>query len=142
MVDTFSKAKRSEIMAANRGHGNRSTEMRLCTLLTASGVTGWRVHATDIIGKPDFVFDTEKLAIFVDGCFWHGCSKCRVLPKTNQEFWEAKIKATIARDKRVTRRLRYLGWHVIRIWEHELKRRPSATVDRIVRKLTESIQKQ
>lgn len=140
MVDTFSKSKRSEIMAANRSSGNKSTEGRLTELLFSLGISGWRVHPTDVKGKPDFVFDTEKLIVFVDGCFWHGCKKCRHLPKTNTEFWENKLKTNTARDKRVARQLRRQGWHVIRIWEHELKKSPQNAIRRILCKLKQGIQ--
>jgi DNA mismatch endonuclease (patch repair protein) len=140
MVDTFSKNKRSEIMAANRSSGNKSTEGRLTDLLISSGISGWRVHPTDITGKPDFVFDSRKLVVFVDGCFWHGCKKCRHLPKTNTEFWENKLKTNIARDKRVARQLRRQGWHVLRIWKHELKKSPQNAIRRILRKLNQGFQ--
>lgn len=137
MVDTFSKAKRSEIMAANRGRGNLSTEQRLCEVLTEAGILGWRTNAKEMVGKPDLVFDDEKLAVFADGCFWHGCNKCRSIPKTNSEYWGAKIAANVARDKRVSRYLRRCGWHIIRVWEHDLKRRPEVVIRRIMRKLNE-----
>lgn len=139
MVDTLSKSKRSEIMAANRSSGNKSTEGRLTELLVSSGISGWRLHPKDVEGKPDFVFDSEKLLIFVDGCFWHGCKRCRHLPRTNTEFWDNKLRTNIARDKRIAHRLRRHGWHVIRIWEHELKKTPQKAIGRITRKLAQCI---
>ncbi len=118
MSDVFSKAKRSEVMAAVRGRGNRSTEWRLRARLVSSGLAGWRVNAVDVLGKPDFAFDEAKVAVFVDGCFWHGCRRCRNIPETNQEFWSNKIGKNKKRDQKVTRLLKKSGWQVIRFWEH------------------------
>jgi DNA mismatch endonuclease (patch repair protein) len=135
MVDTVSKEKRSQMMAAVHSKGNRSTELRLRDLLISNNIVGWRVNVADVIGRPDFVFDKEKVAVFVDGCFWHGCYKHRSIPSSNTEYWENKIKSNIARDKHVHRKLRCLGWHVLRIWEHELEKSPQNAIRRIVRKL-------
>ncbi len=117
-------------MAANRGRNNRSTERRLRAGLVSAGISGWRINATDLVGKPDFVFDEQKVAIFVDGCFWHGC-ECKRLPKTNIEFWTKKIETNVARDKKVSQELRQQGWKVIRIREHEFKRSLSDTIAKI-----------
>ena len=73
-------------------------------------------------GKPDFVFSKLKTAVFVDGCFWHGCPRHATKPKTRAAFWAAKLNGNRARDRKVNRLLRAKGWRVIRIWEHELKR--------------------
>jgi DNA mismatch endonuclease (patch repair protein) len=132
MSDVFSKAKRSEVMAAVRGRGNRSTEWRLRARLISSGLSGWRVHATDVSGKPDFAFDEAKVAVFVDGCFWHGCHRCRNIPATNREFWSNKIGKNKKRDQKVTRLLKKSGWQVVRFWEHELKREPSKCLTMIM----------
>lgn len=128
MADVFTKQKRSEVMSAVRGRGNRSTEWRLRSRFISSGITGWRVNATDILGKPDFVFDTARIAVFVDGCFWHGCRRCRNIPATNRKFWVAKIEANKKRDQQVVRTLKRLGWRVFRFWEHELKHKPEKCV--------------
>ena len=136
MSDVFSKAKRSEVMTAIRGRDNRSTEWRLRARLISSGLSGWRVNATDVSGKPDFVFDATKVAVFVDGCFWHGCRRCRNIPETNREFWSNKIEKNKKRDQKVTHLLKQSGWQVLRFWEHELKREPSkclATVQNSLR---------
>jgi DNA mismatch endonuclease (patch repair protein) len=120
--DVFSKAKRSEVMSKIRGKGNKATEIALAKLFRANGITGWRRHYP-IIGRPDFAFPKQKLAVFVDGCFWHGCPKHGAQPKSNKEFWESKLASNKARDRRVNRMLRNKGWHVLRIWEHELSLR-------------------
>jgi DNA mismatch endonuclease, patch repair protein len=116
MVDVFNKKKRSEIMSRIRSRGNQTTEVALIRLLRRHRITGWR-RGIRIFGKPDFVFLKAKIAIFVDGCFWHGHpQKCR-MPATNRTFWTKKIARNIARDKLVTRTLRKKGWTVLRIWE-------------------------
>jgi len=119
MADIFTKAKRSEVMSLIRGSGNRNTELRLIGIFKLHGITGWR-RRWPLEGKPDFVFNKLKLAVFVDGCFWHGCQLHATNPKTNSEFWATKIARNQARDRLVTRTLRNQGWHVVRIWEHEL----------------------
>lgn len=130
MSDKFSKEKRSQIMASIHSKNTRSTERRLRASLASAKISGWRMNAKDLAGKPDFVFDEKKVAIFVDGCFWHGC-KCKRLSKTHRSFWKNKIETNIARDKRVSNELRRQGWKVLRIKEHELKKAVSSTVLRI-----------
>jgi DNA mismatch endonuclease, patch repair protein len=73
------------------------------------------------MGKPDFVFPKQKIALFVDGCFWHGCPQHGTMPKNNRPFWEKKLAGNVERDAYVARQLRKMGWKVIRVWEHELK---------------------
>jgi DNA mismatch endonuclease (patch repair protein) len=122
-------------MGAVRGRGNKNTEVRLATLLRAHRVTGWRRHLP-LPGRPDFAFRRERVAIFVDGCFWHGCPKHFKRPQSSQEFWDAKLASNRARDARVTRELRRQGWKVLRIWEHALSKRESGnTIRRVVRSL-------
>lgn len=116
MTDTVSKRVRSKIMQAVRSAGNKSTEGRLISIFRARGITGWRRHAK-VEGRPDFVFPKRKIAVFADGCFWHGHTCRNVSPKTNKKFWTEKIEGNKLRAKRVNVRLRALGWHVYRIWE-------------------------
>ncbi len=136
MPDVFTKAKRSEVMSRIRGHGNKETEMVLARILRSHGITGWR-RKQKFFGKPDFVFRRQRLAIFVDGCFWHCCPKHGTKPASNKPFWHKKFAANVARDKRVNRELRKLGWRVLRIWEHELAddRRRDRVVGRVIRML-------
>jgi DNA mismatch endonuclease, patch repair protein len=131
MVDVFTKEKRSEIMAAVRGRGNRSTEARLRARLASNKISGWRINAKDIYGKPDFVFDRKRLAVFVDGCFWHGCKTCRNTPANNRGFWIEKLAGNKRRDKSVNRKLRRDGWQVIRFWEHQVRRDPQKCIRKI-----------
>jgi len=120
--DIFTKAKRSEVMSLIRGRGNKATEMALAKFFRRHKITGWRRNQK-VFGKPDFVFPNYRLAVFVDGCFWHGCPKHGTQPKGNAAFWRKKISRNQARDQLVTRTLRRTGWRVLRIWEHELARK-------------------
>lgn len=121
MADPLTPAERSALMAKVRGVGSRSTEERVRLYLVDAGVSGWVSHPSGILGRPDFYFPELRLAVFIDGCFWHGCPKCkRNTPRTRAEFWSKKIAENRRRDGRVTRKLRGEGAHVIRIWEHEL----------------------
>ncbi|TAK99022.1 MAG: very short patch repair endonuclease [Verrucomicrobia bacterium] len=135
MADVFSKRKRSEVMSRIRGRGNKDTELALAKLLRRHRITGWRRNQP-VFGKPDFIFPKLKLAVFVDGCFWHGCPKHGTKPKNNQAFWRKKLSANKRRDALVTRTLRRYGWRVLRVWEHELARRNEA---RLVRRLTAAL---
>ena len=81
----------------------------------------------------DFVFPSEKLSVFIDGCFWHGCPDHFKLPLTNRDWWEEKVSETVRRDRRQTAKLNDAGWSVVRIWEHET---PSAAVDKIIAALS------
>lgn len=125
-------------MARVRSTGNRTTEWRLRGALIKYGVSGWRLNSRELPGRPDFVFREAKVAVFVDGCFWHGCPSCGRLPKTRQAFWRTKIAANVLRDKRDNRKLRQLGWTVVRIWEHELKSRDTKRCISRIRRLLES----
>ena len=119
MTDVFTTAKRSEVMSRIRSRGNRGTELRLIAVFRAHGITGWRRNRP-VFGRPDFVFPVGRVAVFVDGCFWHGCPRhCRV-PASNVAFWQKKFEANKRRDRLVTRTLRRLGWRVVRVWEHAL----------------------
>jgi len=112
---------RSKWMAAIHGAGNLSTEIRLARIMRASHIKGWR-RGSNLPGKPDFIFGHAKVAVFVDGCFWHGCPFCMKMPKTNVALWTEKISGNRRRDRRVDKTLRSRGWKVLRIWEHSLKK--------------------
>jgi DNA mismatch endonuclease (patch repair protein) len=121
ITDTVSIEKRSEIMRAVRSRGNRATELVLVRLMRQHKISGWRRHV-GLTGNPDFVFRKQKVALFVDGCFWHGCARHCRMPKGNSSYWVPKIASNKTRDRRVTRLLRRTGWQVIRIWEHQMAR--------------------
>lgn len=120
MADVLSQAERSKLMAKVRSKGNKDTELKLVSVFKTHGITGWRRHRP-VFGRPDFIFPTERIALFVDGCFWHGCPRHYRAPTQNAEFWVRKITNNRKRDRLVTRTLKAKGWLVIRIWEHALK---------------------
>lgn len=112
---------RSRIMSAIRGKSNKSTELSFRMHLVRAKIGGFILHSREVLGRPDFYFERERLAVFVDGCFWHGCAKCGHVPKTNRPFWAAKIERNQMRDLRNRRQLRSQGVKVLRVWEHEIK---------------------
>ncbi len=122
---------RSRTMASIRGVGNRSTELRLRLSLVSKGVRGWTLHPAGIQGNPDFAFVRERLIVFVDGCFWHGCPRCGHLPRRRRRFWEMKIRRNRERDSATVRRMRTQGWRVVRFWEHEIAGSLATVVDHI-----------
>ena len=124
-MDTVSAEIRSRVMAKVRSQRNRSTEWRLRSALVRAGVRGWTLNVNEIPGTPDFVFLAERLAVFVDGCFWHGCPACKRIPSSNVEYWREKIERNRRRDRTVCARLKKDGWKVLRIWEHQLDRADS-----------------
>jgi DNA mismatch endonuclease, patch repair protein len=117
-------------MARIRSRGNKKTELVLIRLLKKNRITGWRRNQK-VFGRPDFLFRKSRLALFVDGCFWHGCPRCYRRPKSNQKFWDAKIARNRERDREVSRELRRLGWRVVRIWEHDLAKQGDDCARRI-----------
>src|SRR5205823_13466945 len=120
MADWLSPEQRSHNMASIRSKGNASTERALLTVLRKAGISGWRRHVK-LPGRPDFVFAKKRLAIFVDGCFWHGCPRCYQLPEDNRPYWQKKVLSNRLRDRRNAQRLRARGWKVVRVWEHALR---------------------
>jgi DNA mismatch endonuclease, patch repair protein len=134
MTDVFTKHKRSQIMSRIKGRDNRTTEQALVALLRRNGIRGWRRHLA-IEGTPDFAFPQKKVAVFVDGCFWHGCPEHATMPQSNRKFWSNKLRRNKSRDRFVTSALRKQGWKVVRIWEHQLKTNPLHHVERISRLL-------
>jgi DNA mismatch endonuclease (patch repair protein) len=156
----FAGLTRSELMSRIRSRGNKDTELALAKLLRAHGVSGWRRHllvrvAVDssklkvdgrkrhgkdnqpstknhqLTVRPDFVFAKSRTAIFVDGCFWHGCPRHGTQPKGNAAFWKKKFAANRNRDRLVNQTLRRANWRVIRIWECALKKHPLTCLRRI-----------
>lgn len=113
--------KTKKTMSAIKGKNNKTTETRLRMALIRNRISGWLLQNKKLPGKPDFYFTIPKLAIFVDGCFWHGCPRCGHIPKTNTKFWESKITKNVKRDKKNNNELKKLGITLIRFWEHELK---------------------
>lgn len=121
MEDIFAKKQRSETMKAVKSKGNISTEIKLISIFKSHKIKGWRRNST-ITGHPDFVFPKRRIAVFADGCFWHGHDCRKMQPSNNSAYWEAKINRNKTRDKFITSELTRAGWKVIRIWECEIKR--------------------
>lgn len=119
-MDVVSKQLRSKIMRSVKSQNNRTTELRLIEIFKLNSIVGWRRNYR-LFGKPDFAFPQRHLAVFVDGCFWHG-HNCRGLPpKDNYEYWQLKFQRNRERDNLVNERLKKKGWTVFRLWECELK---------------------
>lgn len=131
MADVFSPEVRASIMSKVRSKGNVSTEKRLISLLRRHRIKGWRRNYR-LLGSPDFVWPAKKIALFVDGCFWHGCPIHSSIPTTNRDYWETKLKRNRERDVAVNQALSDIGWQVIRLWECDLARkREAATMTRL-----------
>ncbi|WP_084502092.1 very short patch repair endonuclease [Fundidesulfovibrio putealis] len=126
--DCFTPEKRSEVMSRIRGR-DTGPELALRRALWSSGLR-YRTHPA-LPGKPDIAFISRKVAIFVDGCFWHGCPLHGVMPGTNQEFWSRKIGRNIERDRETNARLEKEGWVVLRFWEHEVEKALQDCVTRV-----------
>lgn len=121
MADVFSKSQRSEIMRAVKSRGNKSTELKLIEIFKNLRIRGWR-RGYKLFGNPDFVFPKKRIAVFVDGCFWHGHNCRNTKPAANADYWNKKIERNIKRDVLVAKTLTEKGWKVIRIWECQIKK--------------------
>lgn len=122
MADVFDKEKRSDVMRKIKSKKNKSTELRLIELFKQNNITGWKRNYP-VKGHPDFVFQKQRIAVFVDGCFWHGHDCRNTCPANNEAFWREKREYNIKHDQEITDRFKRRGWTVIRIWECELKRK-------------------
>ena len=120
MTDVFTPSKRSEVMSLIRSAGNKETELTFAKVLRRCRISGWRRGAA-VFGKPDFVFREGRVAVFIDGCFWHHCPRHGTIPKTRRKYWKQKLLRNIERAREVNRELRRGGWKVLRIWSCELR---------------------
>ena len=119
MPDKFSREVRSRIMSRIKSK-NTKPELMLKKALKGSYLR----YQPKVCGKPDFASKKRKVAIFIDGCFWHKCPKCYRAPKSNKKYWLPKIEGNVQRAREVTKQLRNDGWKVLRFWEHEIKSKP------------------
>ncbi len=141
MADVFDSKKRSDIMSKVRSNNNKSTELALIKFFKENNITGWKRNYP-VKGHPDFVFLDKKIVVFVDGCFWHGHQNCRyfVMPKSNTDYWESKIKSNITRDKTTYDSLSALGWNILIVWECELKKdKRENTLERLYYEIIKNI---
>lgn len=132
MPDSFSRETRSRIMRAVKSRGNKSTEIKLARIFRKKGMKGWRRNYK-IDGSPDFVFPRQKIAVFADGCFWHGHNCRNVTPKDNSLYWENKIRRNKKRDREVSNSLTQKGWRVFRVFECKIRK------ERLPEKLIEAL---
>lgn len=138
MADTFDSKERSEIMKHVRSKGNKSTELRLIEIFHKNKIVGWR-RGYPVKGHPDFVFLDKRVAIFVDGCFWHGHDCRNTQPSTHKEYWRKKQEHNKKHDRQVNESFRARGWIVLRIWECELKKNNKETTVRKIQQLLASV---
>lgn len=125
---------KSEQMARVRSKDTRP-ELVLRRVLWHGGLR-YRLHA-NLPGSPDIVFNNVRVAVFVDGCFWHGCPKHYTAPIRNADFWRGKIETNVARDRAVDEQLGAAGWVVLRIWEHEVLSEIETAMERVERLVRE-----
>ena len=132
MADVFDNKKRSEIMSKVRSKNNKSTELKLIEIFKENSIVGWKRNYP-VKGHPDFVFLEKKIAIFVDGCFWHGHDCRNTRPSDNADYWTKKRERNMKHDKEITELFEGREWTVIRIWECELKKKNrERLVDRLL----------
>lgn len=132
MTDVLTPMQRRRCMQRNRGR-DTGPELLLRQALWRLGLR-YRLRYP-LFGRPDIVFPAKRVAVFVDGCFWHCCPEHGAKPKTNANFWNEKLARNVARDREVTRILNEEGWVTIRVWEHEVKQQLDAVAARIAGQL-------
>jgi len=132
MADVHTREQRSYNMSRIKGQGTKPEKL----LRKALWSVGLRYRIKNKLpGRPDIIFPSAKVAVFVDGCFWHGCPDHMTWPKINAAFWRRKIKRNIERDREVEAELERLGWQSRRFWEHEI----SGEVNSVVQKISHAV---
>ena len=129
MADTVSPETRSRMMSRVRSK-DTGPELAVRGALWRAGFR-YRVHDRTLPGTPDISNKSKRLAVFVDGCFWHGCPECYAEPKSNVDFWRAKVRRNRARRDEVREDLERMGFLVVEVWEHEVAGDPDAAVRRL-----------
>ena len=125
------KVETSWVMSANRAK-NTKPELILRKAICSNGMRGYRLHWKKAPGRPDISFPGKRVAIFVNGCFWHRCPLCKLpIPKSNSSFWNDKFKKNIKRDKSKVALLKQNGWKVLTVWECEIKDGVTGCVDKL-----------
>lgn len=126
MADILSKKERSRLMARIKGRDTQ-IEMTIRRSIWREGYR-YRLHSKKLPGRPDIAFVYCRLAVFIDGCFWHRCPIHSTIPQNNRRFWLEKLEANKKRDLRIELELKNLGWHLLRFWEHEVEKTPDKVV--------------
>ena len=127
-MDTLTKDKRGKLMAKIKGKDTKIEKLVRLTLKNQ----GVKFKANpNMYGHPDIIIPKRKIAIFLDGCFWHGCKKDKTIPKSNTTYWELKIKTNKKRDKAIAKTLKNRGWTVVRVWEHQIKNDPNIVFSKL-----------
>lgn len=132
-MDSVGVKQRSYNMSQIRSSGNKTTEVAFAKILRSNKISGWRRHAKNKFGSPDFIFNKYRIVVFIDGCFWHGCKIHYKIPSTNVKYWKQKITGNINRDRKVDKYYEDNKWKLFRIWEHEIKKNPSRSLLRVLR---------
>lgn len=131
MVDNLTKEMRSKVMASIKGRNTRP-EIVVRKLLWAKGIR-YRIHDKKVTGTPDISNKSKKIAIFIDGCFWHGCNNCYKEPRTNVAYWHTKIINNKKRRKEIIKKLSKDNWKILEFWEHRVVNEPEAVTKEISR---------
>lgn len=132
MVDKFDKRVRSKIMSCIRS-SNTKPELMMKSALQGTYLR----YQPNVEGNPDFASKRKKIAIFIDGCFWHKCPKCFRPPKSNKKYWRTKIENNVKKDRKTTIMLLEKGWTVLRLWEHEIFSDRKKCVEKVMKILEE-----
>jgi len=137
MPDKFDKKTRSKIMSRIK-HKNTSLELNFRKKLQKHNLKGYRIHY-NLPGKPDVVFVSKKIAIFLDGDFWHGYNWKKLGKIPPKEYWQEKIQKNIDRAKKYNKKLKQNGWTVLRFWEHQAKQNPEQCINKIKKAIQEKV---
>ena len=125
------KESTSKVMSANKAK-NTKPELLMRKALWHEGIKGYRLNWEKVPGKPDIAFPSKKIAIFINGCYWHRCPKCELpLPKTNTKFWKEKFDKNVERDRKKNDELLSLNWNVLVLWECDIKKNVSVSIDKV-----------
>lgn len=139
-MDTRTPEQRRRIMTAV-GRRDTKPEIKLRRALYREGVRGWRCDFRRVLGRPDLAWPALKVAVFVDGAFWHG-HRSRHKPGRSGAYWDEKIAANVARDRRVDDELHDRGWNVVRIWDFEIERDLAGSVKKVCEALSQQLQRE